>query len=325
MPRRTASSPNRGARKVPRKVTHLSSRLSSTPADGPIRRILGIAYRPALPKDGSRACVVPRYRARCAARQRPRHGPSYSPASSGPAAPLPMAGRTHEELALLHRRRSSGNSAQSDGSAAHPRGQSLVEFALVLPMLLVLLLGIADFGRVFQAGITMKAATRNGAEAAAQEYLQADRNSLPGTPIDYDALHLTAARVACQEAQRLPNTTFSPDSTGGTCSSIPVIRVCVHDDPVRPGDPHCGDPVPGFASSIPAECQHMQGDDVPAGADPPWVPAMDAGEDSIYVEVRTCYKFTTIFPMPLSLPMSTGLSIGEIYLSDRAVFTVANY
>ena len=48
-----------------------------------------------------------------------------------------------------------------------PRGQSLVEFALVLPMLLVLLLGIADFGRVFAAGIILEAASRNGAEAAA--------------------------------------------------------------------------------------------------------------------------------------------------------------
>ena len=44
------------------------------------------------------------------------------------------------------------------------RGQSLVEFALVLPMLLVLLLGVADFGRVFAAGITIEAAARNAAE-----------------------------------------------------------------------------------------------------------------------------------------------------------------
>jgi hypothetical protein len=193
-------------------------------------------------------------------------------------------------------------------------------------MLLVLLLGIADFGRVFQAGVTMKAATRNAAEAAAQEYLQVLRNSAPGTPIDYDAIHLTAARVACQEAQRLPNTTFAADSTGGTCSGVPVVRVCVHDDIAQPpGDPGCGASIPGFAASIPGECQYMQGDGVPAGADPAWLPTMDGTETSIYVEVRTCYRFTTIVTMTLALPMNTGWTIGEIYLSDRAVFTVADY
>ena len=193
-------------------------------------------------------------------------------------------------------------------------------------MLLVLLLGIADFGRVFHAGITMEAATRNAAEAGAQEYLQQSRNSAPGTPIDYEAIHLTAARVACQEAQRLPNTTFAPDSTGGTCSGIPVVRVCVHDDAVRPpGDPKCGASIPSFAGTIPAECEYMQGDGTPAGADPAWLPTMDAAEASIYVEVRTCYRFTTMVTMPLALPMNTGITIGEIYLSDRAVFTVADY
>ncbi len=44
-------------------------------------------------------------------------------------------------------------------------------------MLLVLLLGVADFGRVFQAGITIEAAARNGAEAAAQEYRQLARGA----------------------------------------------------------------------------------------------------------------------------------------------------
>ena len=73
------------------------------------------------------------------------------------------------------------------------RGQSLVEFALVLPMLLILLLGVADFGRVFQAGITLEAATRNAAEAAAQEYTQIFRNKGPLTSADYARLH-TALR-----------------------------------------------------------------------------------------------------------------------------------
>ena len=57
--------------------------------------------------------------------------------------------------------------------ARSERGQSLVEFALVLPMLLVLLLGIADFGRIFQAGIVTETAARNGAETAALERLRA--------------------------------------------------------------------------------------------------------------------------------------------------------
>src|SRR5437868_15247511 len=70
------------------------------------------------------------------------------------------------------------------------RGQSMVEFALVLPMLLILLMGVADFGRVFSAAITMEATTRNAAEAAGQEYVQIMRNKPGGlTAQDYERLH----------------------------------------------------------------------------------------------------------------------------------------
>ena len=187
-------------------------------------------------------------------------------------------------------------------------------------MLLVLLLGIADFGRVFHAGITVKAAARNGAEVAAQEYLQAMRN---GAPIDYEKLHESAARVACQEAQRLPNTTFASDSLGGRCASIPVIRVCVHDDV----DTRCGAPISGFSGTVPPECDGMQGDNLPSSsADPTWSPYRAGGsEASMYVEVRVCYQFTTLFNLQMSLPMNTGLNLGEIYLGDRSIFTVADY
>ena len=108
---------------------------------------------------------------------------------------------------LPHHRRESGRRAFTHGR--DPRGQSLVEFALVLPMLLVLLLGIADFGRVFQAGIVTETAARNGAETAALERL---RNKPPTTPsgLDayYDNLHVVAASAACREARVLANTTF---------------------------------------------------------------------------------------------------------------------
>jgi PKD repeat protein len=50
----------------------------------------------------------------------------------------------------------------------HDRGQSLVELALVLPVLLVLLAAALDLGRVFYATISLNNAAREGAMAAAQ-------------------------------------------------------------------------------------------------------------------------------------------------------------
>lgn len=205
------------------------------------------------------------------------------------------------------------------------RGQTLVEFALVLPMLLVLLLGVADFGRVFQAGIMVESASRNAAETAAQEYLQALRQA-PGSTIDYESLHETAARVACRELEKLPNTTFVPDADGGTCPTIPVIRLCIHDDPALRTDTRCGAAQTGFAATVPPACDRVDGNGSPVGDDPPWSPAWaGAIEPSAYVEVRICYHFTTLFNLDLALPMNAGISVGDIYLQDRSVFTVADY
>lgn len=43
------------------------------------------------------------------------------------------------------------------------KGQSLVELAIILPILLIILLGIIDFGRVFYAYVTITNASREGA------------------------------------------------------------------------------------------------------------------------------------------------------------------
>ena len=47
----------------------------------------------------------------------------------------------------------------------------MVEFALVLPIMLMMFIAIADFGRIFAAMITLESATRDAAEAAANQYL----------------------------------------------------------------------------------------------------------------------------------------------------------
>jgi TadE-like protein len=191
-------------------------------------------------------------------------------------------------------------------AASSPRGQSLVEFALVLPLLLILLLGVADFGRVFAAGITMEAATRNAAEAGAIERLR-NRPDLSYPATYYAALHLKAAKVACSETRLLPNTTFV--DADQTCPNMPVVRVCVHDG----HDPICGDPIDGFAEPPPASCTHVAA---------PWDNATGGSDASHYVEVRACYQFTTLFNLHLSLPMNAGLSLGDVWLQKDRTFVI---
>lgn len=58
--------------------------------------------------------------------------------------------------------RRSRRSASPDGAPAH-RGQSLVEFALVMMPLFIILLGIIQFGFIFNAYVTITNASREGA------------------------------------------------------------------------------------------------------------------------------------------------------------------
>lgn len=46
------------------------------------------------------------------------------------------------------------------------RGQTLVEFALIVPLLLLLLFGVIEFGRVFHAQLVITNAAREGARKA---------------------------------------------------------------------------------------------------------------------------------------------------------------
>ena len=215
-------------------------------------------------------------------------------------------------------------SSRTDSTAGSRRGQSLVEFAIVLPMLLVLLLGIADFGRVFSAGIRMESAARNGAEVAAQEYLRSFPGDMTGPAVPpasdefYDSLHRIAAQTACREARGLSGVSYTPDNPATTatneeaCGPMPIIRTCIHDG----GDTRCGQV--GFGHAIPAECASVAG---------PMSSAMTGGtEESRYVEVRICYEFTTIVNMEnLQLPLNSGISVGEIWLEKDRVFGVGFY
>lgn len=91
------------------------------------------------------------------------------------------------------------------------RGATAVEFALIVPLLIVLLLGIAEFGRAFQVQGTLSAAAREGVRVMA---LQNDP---------------TAARTAVRNAATSLNPTITdaeivispatcPTTNGGSTS-----------------------------------------------------------------------------------------------------------
>jgi Flp pilus assembly protein TadG len=91
-----------------------------------------------------------------------------------------------------------------------PRGQSLVEFALVLPLLLLLLMGVFDFGRAIYAYNAVSNAAKEGARKAI-----------------VDQTVVTIQTEAAQQAVALgidPNTVqvaFRPvGASTGTCSPI---------------------------------------------------------------------------------------------------------
>jgi hypothetical protein len=177
----------------------------------------------------------------------------------------------------------------------------MVEFALILPVMLVMVIGIADLGRVFTAGIVVEGAARDGAEIGARSYLKENPAGPPTPGTYYQNLHLRVAKAVCAEIKNLPGTAF--DSTTGQCPSMPVI-VCVHDGV----DDACG--VQPFGATPAPECTVFNTAATNA------IPT--TGETSSYVEVRVCYKFTSITQSPL-------FSFGTIFLQQTRTFTVANY
>lgn len=186
------------------------------------------------------------------------------------------------------------------------RGQSLVEFGLVLPIMLMLFIGIADLGRVFAVGVVTEAATRDAAEVAAMAYL----SDPPGTtgldqPVsgassaEYVALHSMAAAAVCQEMQALPNTA----GTGANCTGMPFIRVCVHDG----ADTECASEA--FGASVRAECPETGAVISNSQA---------SGYPQRWVEVRVCYQFTPILEAPI-------IKFGEIWVERTRSFVIPCY
>ncbi|MGG3468012.1 TadE/TadG family type IV pilus assembly protein [Neobacillus pocheonensis] len=101
------------------------------------------------------------------------------------------------------------------------KGQSLVEFALVLPLLILLLFGIIDFARVFHVYLTMDHAGREAARAAS---IGNDDTTIRNTAVsDAASIGLTADKVAISPGSRSSGSKVSITITYPITFLTPVI------------------------------------------------------------------------------------------------------
>jgi len=96
------------------------------------------------------------------------------------------------------------------------RGATVVEFAFIVPLLIVLVLGIAEFGRAFQVSGTLSAAAREGVRVMA---LQND----PAAARAAVRAALPALDPAVTDAQ----ITITPDKCPATGTGNTTVRVIV--------------------------------------------------------------------------------------------------
>ncbi|MGE5433884.1 MAG: TadE/TadG family type IV pilus assembly protein [Candidatus Doudnabacteria bacterium] len=107
------------------------------------------------------------------------------------------------------------------------QGQTMTEFALVLPVLALILFAVIQFGIVFNNYITLTDATRAGARKAAVSRQDPNRNSAVITAVRSSASDLTSSKLSVSP----PSSTWqSGDDVTVTASypySISLLGVVV--------------------------------------------------------------------------------------------------
>ncbi len=103
------------------------------------------------------------------------------------------------------------------------RGQELVEFAVMLPLLLIILIGVIDLGRVFHASITIANATRTGARFATSYGFERI-----GGAINMDNVAIGLRAQAEAQNSGITLDTVSANCPGGCVHGGPVVVTATH-------------------------------------------------------------------------------------------------
>lgn len=98
------------------------------------------------------------------------------------------------------------------------RGQTLVELALALPIVILIFMGIFDFGRLIVAYNTLSEAARNGARVAIVNQTPADICAVAATRAVAIALPTTCAATSSDVGVYVTASTGGRSCTSLTCS-----------------------------------------------------------------------------------------------------------
>lgn len=116
---------------------------------------------------------------------------------------------------------------------AGQRGAAMVEFAIVLPVLVMLAFGIVEFGRGYNTRITLTAAAREGARVLALGGTAADvsaRVKASAPSLDPNLIVVETRRI-----EPTPAVTIVPPCTAGTVVEVRASYSLAYDIPLVRG------------------------------------------------------------------------------------------
>ena len=108
--------------------------------------------------------------------------------------------------------------AQTRTRRSHERAQSVVEFAIVVPVLLLLLVGIADLGRLYTSVVAIESAAREAADFGAFDATNWDTSTDPDKITTYTLPEMEMRACTAAMGSHLQDYE-SPVSDGSTCTN----------------------------------------------------------------------------------------------------------
>jgi hypothetical protein len=169
----------------------------------------------------------------------------------------------------------------ADSPRPGERGQAMVEFAMVMLPLLLLVVGIIQFGLIFGANVSLTNAAREAArEASIYRYVGGDTNSANGVT------RCTAAVDAAKQAFGFLSTTSPSFSASSPCPGGVDLNGDGKDDLWQNGDVELSFCAGGTAAGSPC----------PATSNPATYCTFESGEGCL-VRVQLSYNQAIVVPM----------------------------